>query len=112
DGLPGEDGGAFGHGPDVAGKAERAQIVQKFGGEGVFGAEICDVLLVEVQIPNVGDHLLQACGNGKAAAVGHAAEKDVKVTDLVGDAGLEIAVAHGQLVKVGEHGVVDVVFHR
>ena len=40
DGLPGEDGGALGHGPDVAGEAEGQQIVQKFLAEHALGAQV------------------------------------------------------------------------
>ena len=111
-GFPGEDGGALRYGPDVPGEVEGAQILQKLLREGVLGAQVGNVLLVEVEVPDVGDHLLQAGGNGEAAAVGDTAEKDIEIADLIGHAGLKIAVAHGQLVEVGEHGVVDVMLHR
>ena len=42
----------------------------------------------------------------RSSLVGDGAVKHVKVTDPVGQSGLEIAVAHGQLVEVAEHGQV------
>ncbi len=70
-GLPGEDGRALRHRPDVAGKAEVAQIVQKLLAEAALAAQIGDVLLVKVQLLDIVDDLLQAGGDGKAAPVGH-----------------------------------------
>ena len=70
------------------------------------------VVLLKMQVADVLDHLLKPRGNGKAAAVGHIAEEYVEVADPIGQAGLEIAVAHGQLVKVKEHCVVDLVNHK
>ncbi len=110
DGLPGEDGGALGHGPDVAGEAEALQIVQKFRGEAPLAPEVFDVLHVKVQVQNVVDQLVQARADGKAPLVRHVPEEHVEIGHPVLKARLEIAVAHGQLVEVTEHGHVQLLF--
>ena len=48
--------------------------------------------------------------DGKAAAVRDRAEINVKIGDAIFEAGLEIAVAHGQLVEIAEHGHVQFFF--
>ena len=110
-GSRGEDGGTLRDGPDVAGKMELPQIVQEFRGEAVFAPKVFNILLVKMKVFDVADDLLQPGGDGEAAPIGDVAEEHVEVADAVLQPSLEIAVAHGQLVKVGEHGVVDVVFH-
>ena len=62
---------------------------------------------VEVQVLDVVDQLLQTCGDGEAAAIGHLAEKHVEIGDAVLAAGFKVAVAHGQLIKVAEHGHIQ-----
>ena len=57
------------------------------------------------------DDLGQPGGDGKAAPVRDGAEENVKVAHPAAQAGLEIAVAHGQLVVVAEHGQVGSFFH-
>ena len=112
DGLPGEDGGALRDGPDVAGKPEVPQVLQKFRGEAALAPQVFEILLLEPEVLDVIDHLLQPRGDGKTAAVGDVAEKYVEVADPVLQAGLEIAVAHGELVEIEQHRVVDVVLHN
>ena len=111
DGLPGEDGGTLGHGPDVASETELQQELEKFLAEQTLGAQKVYILGVKVQVLDISDDLLQPCGNGEAAPVGHVAEEHVEVADPVGQPSLEIAVAHSQLIEIEEHGVVDVVLH-
>ena len=65
-----------------------------------------------MEIFDVVDDLLQTGRDGKAAAVGALTEKDVKVADPVGKAGFKVAVAHGQLIKIAEHGQVEFFFLR
>ena len=72
--------------------------------------EADSVLLVKVQILDVFDELLEARRDGKAAAVRDRAEINVKIGDAIFEAGLEIAVAHGQLVEIAEHGHVQFFF--
>ena len=106
-GLLGEHRGPLRHGINVAGKPEISQIFQEFLAEQVPPPKIRNVLLGEVQVLDVVDQLLQARGNGKAALVRHPAEEHVKIRDLILEAVLEIPVAHGQLIKVAEHGHVQ-----
>ena len=105
--LPGEDGGALRHGPDVAGEAEVFQIVQKCLAEQLPAAQIGNVLVGEVQVLDVVDDLLETGGDGIAAVVRHAAEELIKVRDAVLHAVLQITVAHRQLIEVAEHGHVQ-----
>ena len=107
DGLVGEHRGSFGDGVDVAGEAEVCQVVQKSLVEHVPAAEVLDVLRLKVEVLDILDDLLQPGGDGIAALVGHAAEVQVKVGDPVLVAGLEIAIAHGELVEVAQHGHVQ-----
>ena len=95
------------NGVDIAGEAEVPQIVQEFLAEQVSPAEIGDVLLGEVQVLDVVDQLLQTCRDGEAAAIGHLAEEHVEIGDALLAAGLKVAVAHGQLIEVTEHGHVQ-----
>ena len=53
---------------------------------------------------------LKARRDGKAASVRDRAEINVKIGDAIFEAGLEIAVAHGQLVEIAEHGHVQFFF--
>ena len=105
--LLGEHGRTLRNGVDIAGEAEVPQIVQEFLAEQVSPAEIGDVLLGEVQVLDVVDQLLQTCRDGEAAAIGHLAEKHVEIGDALLAAGLKVAVAHGQLIEVTEHGHVQ-----
>ena len=105
--LLGEHGRALGDGVDVAGEAEVLQIRKKFLGEHIAAAEVLNILVGEVQVLDVVDELLQTGCNGEAAAVGHLAEEYIEVGDAVLAAGFKVAVAHGQLVEVAEHGHVQ-----
>ena len=95
------------NGVNIAGKAEVPQVIQKFLAEQIPSPEIRDVRLCEVQVLDVVDKLLQSGRDGKASAVRHLAEKYVEIGDAIPVARLEVAVAHGQLVKVAEHGHVQ-----
>ena len=112
-GLPGEHRRPFRHCPHVAGKLKTAQIVQKILLEQVLAPEIGDVVLIEVQVLDVLRQLFQPRGDGEAAPVGHAAEKHVEVSDAVLHPLAEIAVGHGHLIKVKQHGQVQLLlaFH-
>ena len=105
--LLGEDHGALGHGPDVAGELEILQIFQEFLGKEVATPQVGDVLLVEVELLDVADDLLETGCDAEAAAVGAAPEEEVKVGDAVAVTVLKITVCHGQLVEVAEHGQVQ-----
>ena len=110
DGLPREDGGALRHGPDVAGETELAQIVQEGLGKAALGAEVGDVLLVKAQLLDILDDLGQPRRYSKASLVRDRAEEHVKVADALAQSGLEVPVAHSQLVEVAEHGHVQLFF--
>ena len=105
-GLPGEDGRALGNGPHVAGECKIPQVFQEFLAEDMFGVEVLDVLLGEGQVLQVLHQLLHAGHNGEAAVVGHLAEKHVEIANGVLEPVGKIAVGHGELVKIGEHGQV------
>ena len=73
----------------------------------VLGAQVGDIVLVEVEVLDVLHDLLKACHHGVSAAVGVLAVEDVKVDDLIAEACLEVAVGHGQLVEVHQHGQIE-----
>ena len=86
---------------------EILQIVQEALVKDAAAAEIGEVVLRKMQIADILDHLLQTCRNGKAAAVRNIAEEDVKIADLIRLPVHKVAVAHGQLVKIAEHGQIE-----
>ena len=104
--LIGEDGSSFGNRPDIPRKFEVFQILQEIFGEQISAAQVCNVLFREVKIVDIIDQLFQTCHNGKAAVVRNFAEEHIEIGDLVLHGRVEIAVCHGQLVKVTEHGHV------
>ena len=113
DRLPGEDGRPLGDGPDVAGELEMPQVVQKFLGEKPLAPEVPDVLLGEVEVLHIVDELVQTRADGEAAVVRHVPEEDVKIGDPVLIPGLQIAVAHGELVEIAEKTQVQLfLFHK
>ena len=105
--LTGKHGGTLGNGVDIAGEAEVPQIVQKLLAEQIAAAEIGDVLFAEMQVFDVVDQLLQTGGDGEAALIGHLAEEHIEIGDAVLVSVAEVSVAHGQLVKVAQHGHVQ-----
>ena len=105
--LAGEHRGALGDGVDITGEAEIPQIVQKLLAEQVAAPEIGDILLTEVEIFNVFDQLLQTCGDGEAALIGHLAEEHIEIGDAILVSVAEVSVAHGQLIEVAQHGHVQ-----
>ena len=60
-----------------------------------------------MQILDVVNDLLQTGSNGKAAAIGAAPEEQVKIGNAVPVAVRKIALAHGQLIEIAEHGKVQ-----
>ena len=107
--LLGKHRRALRHGVNVPGKAEISQIVQKILVKNVLFPEKCNVLPVKMQLLDVLHNLLQARRNGIAAPIGNRPEEHVKVGDFILKALLKIAVSHGQLIKVAEHGQVSFV---
>ena len=106
DRLMREDWRALGHRVDIPGEAEGPQVVQKRLVKHAAAPEIGKIRLGKVQVVDIVDHLLQARRDGKAALIRAAAEKDVKIGDGIGHAVDKIAVAHGQLIKIAEHGQI------
>ena len=106
-GLLGKDHGALGHGPDIAGELEILQILQEGLGEEVPRPQVGDVLFGEVQLLDVADDLLQTGRDAEAAAVGATTEEQVEVGDAIFVAVFKVAVCHGQLVEITEHGQVQ-----
>ena len=105
--LPGKYRRTLRNGINVAGKAEILQIGQKLLVKELPAAKIGNILRAEMEVLDILDKLLQPRGNGKTAAVRHPAEKYIKVGDAILVTIFEIPVAHGQLVKIAEHGHVQ-----
>ena len=107
DGLIGEHGSTLGHCPDIAGEMEISQIRQELLAEELPATKVFDILRGEVQVLNVLDDLLQTGSDGKAAAIGTTAEEQIEIGNPVLIAGGKIALGHGQLVKITEHGQIE-----
>ena len=108
--LTGEDGRALRDRPDITGKLEVAQILQELLVKQVLSPQVLDIVLIKVEVLDVIDQLLQACGNGKAAAVGHIAEENIEIGNSILVTSLKITVAHGQLIEIAEHGHIQLLF--
>ena len=106
DRLAREDRRALGHRPDIARKAEIAQIAEEILAENAAAAKIGNVVLVKMELLDIPHRLLQTGRNGEAAVVRHRPEKHVKVGDPILIAALEITVSHRQLIKIAEHGQI------
>ena len=69
-----------------------------------------DILLIEMEILNIVNHLIQPGADGEAAPIRHIPEKNVKIGNPIPEARLKIAVTHGQFVKIAEHGHIQLFF--
>ena len=98
--LTREDRGSLGNSPDVAGKAEGAQIVEESFGKLLLGTQKVQIFLGKMQIGNIIDDLLQSCGNCITAAVGYSAEEHIEIGNFIAFSGEEVAVCHRQFVKI------------
>ena len=105
--LTGKHRRTLGNGIDVAGKSKILQIGQKLLVKEIPAPEIVDVLLGEMEVFNIVDELIQARSDGEAAAVRHSAEKHIEIGDAILVAVFEISITHGQLIKITEHGHVQ-----
>ena len=65
------------------GEAEAAQIVQKTPRKAALAPQVGDVLLGEAEVLDIVDDLLQTGRDGEAASIGHVAEEDIEIADLV-----------------------------
>ena len=67
-----------------------------------------------MKILDIFNYLIQTRADRKAALVRHFTEKHIEIRDPVLVSVLEITVAHGQLVKIAEHGQVQLLlcFHH
>ena len=111
DGLLGEHRSALRNGPDIAGKLKIRQIIQEFLAKQIAATQIFNILRIKPQLLNVLDDLLQTSRNGKAAAIGTTAVEKVKIRDAVLVALFKIAMCHGQLIEVAEHGQIDLIIN-
>ena len=111
DRLLGEYGRTLWNRPDITGKLEIRQIVKISIGEHIPAAQIGNVFLAEMQLLDILHDLLQTRRDGKTAAIGTPAVKQVKIGDPVFITLFKITVSHGQLIKIAEHGHVQLVIY-
>ena len=71
--------------------------------ENPSSAEIFNVGFGEAEIFDIIYDLLKTCGNGKAATIGHRAEKHIEICYGIAHITCEYAVCHGHLIKVHKH---------
>ena len=83
DGLSGENGRALGDRPNVTGELKMQQILQKRFGKDALSAQKIHLLGRKAQILNIVDDLLQAGGDGKAAAIRDIPEKNIEVANTL-----------------------------
>ena len=105
-----KDWRAFWNRPHIAGKFKIGQIVQKSFAEALLAAQESDILLGKFQFLEIIDDLFQTGHDSETAIIRYPAEKHIVISDLVRDPMLKIAISHGQLVKIGQHGQIDA-FH-
>ena len=105
--LAGEYRGALGHRPHIAGESEVCKVVEEILAE-ALASQIVDIFLAEAEISEIIHKLLNAGHNHITAAVGHGAEKHIKICNGILKSVFEVAVRHGQLIEIAEHGQVDI----
>ena len=112
-GFVGENGRTFRNCPNIAGEAEIGQISKEFLTEHLTAAQIFNVFSREMEVLDVVDDQFQTCSDGKTAAIRATPEKQIKVSDAIPVAFFEVTLAHGQFIKVTEHGQVQFItgFH-
>ena len=103
DRLFGKNGSPLRNSPDIAGKAEVCQIIQKFLGEQIASPQVVNILLGKMQRFHIFDNLFQACGDCKSAAIGTLPEKNIEIADPVLVPLCQISVTHCELVKITKH---------
>ncbi|MPN20425.1 hypothetical protein SDC9_167804 [bioreactor metagenome] len=100
DGFSGENRRSFRNGIDIAAEMKAGKIAEEFFAKNIFLPQEFNVFRREMQIFDILNHLLQACGNGETAAVWHLPEKYVEISDAPVKTGFPITVPHGQFIKV------------
>ena len=110
--LAGENRCSLLNRPYVALKFKVFKIVQKLAAEHIFGAQKSYVAFVKMKIFKIINQLFNACHNGKSASVGDFAEEHIKANFSVAKAFFKVAVCHGDFIKICEHCVICVIFHK
>ena len=81
---------------------EVCQISKELLAEASLGAQEFNILSIKMKIFNILNQLFQAGKDGITAAIGHLAEKNIKISNLILVASDKIAIGHRQLVKIAE----------
>ena len=109
--LPRKYDGSLRNRIDIAGEMEIAQVFQKVLVEELQTSQIFDVVLVKGQILNIIDDLVKARRDGKAVAGGIFPVKGVENNSFIGVI-FEIALHHGELIKIGQQSQVHCTHNR
>ena len=107
DRLVGEDWGPLRNGPDVAAEPEVPEVLEKPFPKASPAPEVVQVLLGKAEVLEVLDYLLQPRADGKSPRLRHPAEEEVKDHVAVPRPALQVAVGHGKLVKIRQHGKIS-----
>ena len=91
---------SFLHRKDITGKNEMPQIFQKFIIKAVQRTQVCNITILKMQILDISDNFLQPRKHRIAAAVRISAIKQVKGDNTILMIGIEVALTHGQLIKI------------
>ena len=95
-----------GIGVDIARKAEIAQRRDELRVEQVQGREVVQRVLIEAQVFYVVDELLQPGHDGVLRDVPRVAIEHIEHGAVVAHAALLVAIHHGELVKIRQHGKI------
>ena len=111
DGLVGVDDGALVHGVHIALEAIGAQVLQEPLVEHPEGAEVLNVLILEMHVLDEVHDLLQPCENCVSAVVRDLAEEHVERSSVMSAGLMQVSVGHRHLIQVHHHGQVALVEH-
>ena len=94
------------NGINITRETEICQIVEKIRIENTKTGKVTNIMVGKVKILDVFYKLLQSGGNGITAVTGIVAVKGIKDNSFVAVLVLEVALHHGELIKISEQGQV------
>ena len=99
------------HRPYITFKFKVSEIFKKIIAKDPLTPQEFDIFIGKFQILQICHKLFHTGHYGIASSVRNASEEHVEIGDVICHACLKIAVGHGELVKVCQHGQIHFVFH-
>ena len=106
-GLHREDGSSFGDSPYITCKFEVCKIIEETLREKISASQIFYIFCLKMQILDIVDDLFQTGTDSVSTFIGNAAVEDIKIAHGILHIFCKITIAHGQLVKITEHGKIN-----